>query len=276
MEASATRSGAPLWQLARWLLLAGLGAFFVVASLLALRRFAAADVRPLDPVAIVMLAAGCASLAVLVRVLWLQVSLANAATYEGRFVWALPTACLLLLGVALCGPGASLAACIIAWLTIAVEEGWMLWRGPRWLSRLPAFRRSEAAEHGASPAATADAAATEAEENAVETITQSVQRELAADGAEAIRGVLRTRLEPGQRAASIHVGFCPPLPRFPEIECEQAGGPEADVKLAQALPHGARFDVRLKRPASEATTVELAFHAVAERKPRGNGNTEQA
>jgi hypothetical protein len=75
------------------------------------------------------------------------------------------------------------------------------------------------------------------------------------EGVERVHGTLVAEFAAGQRQATVYVGFCPPLPRVPVIEVETVDGPDAELKVGQALCHGAQIEVRLPRPATEACTV---------------------
>jgi len=81
-------------------------------------------------------------------------------------------------------------------------------------------------------------------------------------GCESIYGSLQADFQPGQRHATLHVGFCPPLSRLPKMEVEPSSGPPATVKVVQALAHGTRLEVRLKTPAVEACRVLVDMAAV--------------
>jgi hypothetical protein len=93
---------------------------------------------------------------------------------------------------------------------------------------------------------------------------QRIVRERGVDGSEVIRGALRAEFAAGQRNATLHVGFCPPLAALPRIELETGEGPDAEVKVAQAFTHGARLEVRLSEPAEDACSVLVELTA----KPR--------
>ena len=86
-------------------------------------------------------------------------------------------------------------------------------------------------------------------------VLQQVVRMREADGGEAIRGSLLAEFVAGQRNATLHVGFCPPLERLPVVEAETGDGPDAEVKVAQAFAHGARLEVRLAAVAEEDCSV---------------------
>jgi hypothetical protein len=92
-------------------------------------------------------------------------------------------------------------------------------------------------------------------------VLQELIRTRTADGVESIRGTLRAEFIAGQRHATLHVGFCPPLERLPEMEVDLVDGPDATVKVTQALAHGATFELRLAEPAEEASRVVVEFSA---------------
>ena len=90
-------------------------------------------------------------------------------------------------------------------------------------------------------------------------VVQSLERVHDACGGESIRGTLRADFVAGQRHAALYVGFCPPLERLPDVEVEVVDGPDAAVKVVQALAHGVQLELRLAEPAEEAcmATVEI-------------------
>ena len=94
-----------------------------------------------------------------------------------------------------------------------------------------------------------------------EGVVQQLTRSRAADGTEEISGWLRTSFAAGQRTASVHVAFCPPLAAVPELAVEQIDGPEARIKTAQVLPYGARVDLKLAAASEEPASVLLQFSA---------------
>ncbi|QEG37042.1 hypothetical protein [Bythopirellula goksoeyrii] len=94
--------------------------------------------------------------------------------------------------------------------------------------------------------------------------TQQLFRVRESDGQEAIYATLRVDFETGQRHATAHVGFCPPLGYRPTIEADPYEGPQAEVKIVQALSHGARIDLKLARVAEGPTQV---FVDLAARNP---------
>jgi hypothetical protein len=84
-----------------------------------------------------------------------------------------------------------------------------------------------------------------------------------AAGHEVVQATLRADFIPGQRTATVYLGFCPPLASRPELTVELASGPVAEFKIVQAFPHGARIDVRLASTATQAMCVIINVTAKA-------------
>ncbi len=61
-------------------------------------------------------------------------------------------------------------------------------------------------------------------------------------------GTLRVDFASGQRTASAHVGFCPPLPEIPTVQAQLLKGPQARIKVGTVVPHGLRLDIKLLGP----------------------------
>jgi hypothetical protein len=90
---------------------------------------------------------------------------------------------------------------------------------------------------------------------------QRVVRVREEDGTEAVHATLLAEFATGQRQATLHVAFCPPLERVPVIEMEVVDGPEAELKVGVAYCHGARVEVRLGEPAEEGCAVVVEMVA---------------
>ena len=101
----------------------------------------------------------------------------------------------------------------------------------------------------------------EVEETLDANVLQQLTRIRNDAGVESIFGTLRAEFAPGQRHATLHVGFCPPLAGTPAIEADPAEGPDATVKVMQAFAHGARLEVRLAALATEPCSVLLEITA---------------
>jgi hypothetical protein len=76
-----------------------------------------------------------------------------------------------------------------------------------------------------------------------------------------MRGKLIAEFAPDERTTSLHVAFCPPFARLPEVEAEAVNGPDVSVHVAQVLHNGARIEVRLQQAAAERINVSLEFFA---------------
>jgi hypothetical protein len=74
-------------------------------------------------------------------------------------------------------------------------------------------------------------------------------------------GLIRIDLPRGERVGSAHIGFCPPLPDRPEVECHQVSGPPVRLKVGVALAHGLRIDVKLSQPLGQDSAVLVEFSA---------------
>jgi len=95
-------------------------------------------------------------------------------------------------------------------------------------------------------------------------LVQQLYRVRNDEGLEVIYGSLRADLQAGQRHTVIHVGFCPPLAFMPRIEVAPYSGPSAKIKVAQALAHGTRLEVRLDQTANEDCSVLIDLAALPE------------
>ncbi|NQT36997.1 MAG: hypothetical protein HQ581_05885 [Planctomycetes bacterium] len=285
--APATRAG-----IARnpWMGLAGgvlLGLLGLAAVVLFERRVAGALYTPLSGPAMAAVGMLLAVTSAAARTL-LRAVRSQSTTPHRRWLAWLPTAPLLLAGLALTLPGGSTGGWIALWSILAAGElgGWWVARrvagqaktAPcRPATQVPRGDVSEssrsavvesAAEASPSDASAAtfateigDANSTEIPE---ENVVQRFTRRLDASGGEILQGWIRAPFVAGQRTTNVHVAFCPPFRRSPQLSVEQCEGPEARIKQAQILPHGARLDLKLTRATEEATRVTLAIRAESE------------
>ncbi|MBX3412200.1 MAG: hypothetical protein KF708_05730 [Pirellulales bacterium] len=255
------RAGRKTWrdQLARQ----GVGLLLVLllgaALTLGFRRLTGALERPL---AAPMLAAAAVALAAISSLLHLA-SRRLWPTPAGRWLEVSIVLGLLVAGLALSLPGSSPAGMAFFWLVLATAE--TATRAP-WRSRPDKRVESHVADrtslhshtHVESVPARSDLSA--GDEGLSQGTLQQITRTRSDEGVEAVEGRLGVELAAGQRTATAHVAFCPPFARVPRIEVA-VDGEEARVKLAQALPHGARFDVKLNAPAEEPLVLPLRFSA---------------
>lgn len=82
------------------------------------------------------------------------------------------------------------------------------------------------------------------------------------DGSHVWLGTLWIEFSAGQRTATEHLPFCPAFPGVPTVEFAQLDGPAARLRLGQALPNGARLEVKLASVAKTAEVVVVEFRAV--------------
>jgi hypothetical protein len=92
-------------------------------------------------------------------------------------------------------------------------------------------------------------------------VLQELTRVSDGAGIESVRGTLRADFAVGQRHATLYAGFCPPLAATPDVEFEAVDGPDAVVKLVQALPQGIELELRLPEPADESCSVTVEIVA---------------
>jgi hypothetical protein len=92
-------------------------------------------------------------------------------------------------------------------------------------------------------------------------VLQRIVRRQESEGDEWLSGLVRVPFSPGQRVAYAHVAFCPPFRTAPDCEAEPVDGPDAGLKVAQVLPQGARFEVKLAEVSAEPASVLIEFAA---------------
>ena len=89
-------------------------------------------------------------------------------------------------------------------------------------------------------------------------LLQRIERFTRADGAECIRGRLFLAVPAGVRAASGHVGFCPPFAVTPTVEASTSYDElEVFVAAVDVLPWGVRVECRLDEPADEPFEIPI-------------------
>ncbi len=80
-------------------------------------------------------------------------------------------------------------------------------------------------------------------------------------GGEMIEGTIQVRFETGQRRASLHVPFSPPMPGIPEVECESVGNESLRLKIPVRQTYGIRIEAR-RSDTSTPLETEIGFAAV--------------
>jgi hypothetical protein len=247
--------------------LVGVGAILAIGLLITARRIAGALTLDLGvgPLVVTLLVAAVIVLGG--RAAWRRFSVAAAKDIELAFAWA-GTAAIVLLSIGCAWPTTASYAWILP-LPLLVGDHF---------SRV-AFLDTRNASRGVHPRGPSDASVSDSHSNVVEASAipplappfegggpdgnplQQLTRVRTAEGIESIHGTLHAEFASGQRHATLHVGFCPPLEGQPAVEVEVIDGPDATVKVVQAFAHGARFELRLAEPAEEQCRVAIEFAA---------------
>jgi hypothetical protein len=287
--------------LLRWAVGAGGGLLLVAAGVLGSRRLAGALTQPLQWASLLVVAVVLVTTAAALR-LGRRALTTSHAPHAVDPLAAITSAAVVLVALSLSLPGTSWSTLAVFWLLVAAEEAWAWrhwWRGkPVDRSPPPLSEPSSQSEPGRvgpepgrhAPARMNDAAldvenhvdevereeASEetevagvaADEPPAENVTQQLTRSQAADGSETLVGWLRIALAAGQRNTNVHVAFCPPFARTPQVTVEQLDGPETRIKVVQVLPYGVRCDLKLAGPSDVPANILLQLSAHAEPCPR--------
>ncbi len=184
---------------------------------------------------------------------------------------ALPSLVPLSWGLAVSLPPASAPTLVGFWSLVVAEEiwGWGL-AGRGWGRRASAPRkhlsgnRQPQTATSPTPVRTPGAPPPAVVEPSAEgEVLEQLTRCRLTDGTEQIAGWLAVHFAPGQRTDCLHVAFCPPFARSPELQITQLEGPLVRVKTGQLQPYGVRLDLKLAETAPEAERVVLSFAARA-------------
>ncbi|MBX3434254.1 MAG: hypothetical protein KF847_13105 [Pirellulales bacterium] len=247
-------------------LLAGLAAIFAVGAVLSIRRLFGPAEEPL-PLALLLTTAITAVVIVdggrrVWRHLWPRAATPRLAWQDQALGWT-GSAALLLLAVGCCYPGDRTSEWIV-WLPLLIADQFrrqiFFDRGASGVAE-PAAQGGVASHGEADPSgSTPDLGEATLADEPRDDLLQQLFRVRDEQGVESVYGTVSAEFVPGQRHAVLHVGFCPPLERVPEVEAEASEGPDARIKVLQAYAHGVRLEVRLQEPARQPSrvTVDLA------------------
>lgn len=247
------------------IVLATIAAVNVVGTILVVRRFSGGLVEPLPRGQMLLTAMIATALGAYSRTAWQRVFFHDTqpiARRLSRLVGWGSSLGLLLLAVGCCWPANRLSDWLI-WLPLLVAD--QFWRHSFFHGGRPRASRSAGHEAIAPAHFLTDRkpdSPSASELASDEQIIQQLHRVRNTSGQEMVFGTLRADFGAGQRTTTVHVGFCPPLSHRPQVEAEPLDGPDAVVKVVQTLPHGARLDVRLATPATEACQVQVDFAAL--------------
>ena len=174
------------------------------------------------------------------------------------------------LAMALPLPSGPSAALLMAALTVALAVALLVhpWAGP-WLG-LPRPSEATPVDQSPGPPPQEPIAIVRDDDSFVgwraadEHVLQQQQRCTRADGSEYVRGRLFLAVPTGVRAASGHVGFCPPFATIPTVDVTTAYDEvEAIVAAAEVLPWGVRVECRLDEPAYEPFEIPIDITATS-------------
>lgn len=245
--------------LARRVVTAMVGFVAALATLLIVRRVAGAMEGPLPWGHTLGLAGVCGALSTVVRIVVAAEPSSRMALGLSRATFA----SMAVLAAATALPSLGLANAVI-WAALGSTIGYAEFRRrsrPTPRSAAAPFAASSPPTPPASEKSWQDSSAPLASEFEEEFFLQELFRRRDAEGVESVHGRLRAEFVAGQRHATLHAGFCPPLDGPPEVEAELADGPEGTVRVVQALAHGVRLEVRLAEPAEEACEAAVDLSA---------------
>jgi hypothetical protein len=244
--------GPAVVEVSRWLAIWTAGLLMSAAAAIWWRRLSGAVEMPLDWRMLLAAAALVAATAGAARASWTRWTRGQLAPRRLRWFDGLVSLGVLAAGGALSLPGSPPAGLVLLWALLIVEESWAWVPVRKWFRGrvvpAPGTPETQPGEDPADPRAVPSG-----------DVIQQFTRRRAADGTEMLSGWLRVALCAGQRTASIHLSFCPPLDRAPQLVVHQREGPPARVKASQVLPYGARLDLKLVEAAEAAGYVLLEF-----------------
>ncbi|MBN2476914.1 MAG: hypothetical protein JXB62_20065 [Pirellulales bacterium] len=256
----------PTVQLGRWSIGALVGLLWLAALLVGWRRLAGALAQPLHWPVLLLVGVLVAAVAAGLRTGWRRLAPQTGTLRPAWVGWAvglLPTLAVVALGGALSLRGTHPGALAAFWAVLVAGE-----LGSGWPTRRPNLRprddRPSERDQQASlpePLAPVPAAPAATAGPPAEDVLQQLTRSQAVDGSEHLSGWLRMPFAAGQRTANVHVAFCPPFARTPQLRVEQLGGPSARIKTAQLLPYGVRLDLKLAAAVSRPESVVMQFSA---------------
>ncbi len=230
------------------------------------RRASGALVEPLPATALVAVAAVLALAAIAFRRHGRAIA-AHSHPLARYAPLVAPSLVLVLWSAGLLLPGTSTAGVLGFLGLLLVEEGWSWGRLGHETADRVQLGQNSLAQRGPStsdpPARGVSqsglALGAETEEELEQGVSQRMVRRRDETGREMIEGWVRAEFAPSQRHATAHLAICPPLAHVPECFAEPADGPPSQIKVAQVLPYGVRFEIKLDEPATEPSEVMIEF-----------------
>jgi hypothetical protein len=201
-----------------------------LALFLTCRRLAGVLLSPLAGEAIVAFAAGLETVAIALRHAANQHLRSVPRNEYSVLVRLLPGTAAVMMLAALTLPGTPAWGLATAWLLVIGGEA------TSWFLHRPRTARRRQAESEAPIAAL--------EPEIPDGLVQRMTRIRRGDR-ESLHALLQAEVAANDRAAVVHVAFCPPLPARPELTAHALDSDDADVRIAQVETFGARIEIRL-------------------------------
>lgn len=246
--------------LLRWLAGFLTGALFFCSAWLMVRRLTGSFAAPLGDGALLAVGALAVLWAAAARLLWSHTAEAPGKSWQQRAMEWGPTAALVLIATSAVLPGNSLAAVVLLWTMIAVEE-----LGAGLFGRLskttrpftivlpPGLRRRAKPRPKSSEAVEVGGVSQSSD------VRQQQTRERAADGREAIYGTFRAVFSPCQRVTIEHLVFCPMLAGVPRLTAVVLDELNCSVRATHVYRYGARLEVKLQEACDEPVEVLVQY-----------------
>lgn len=259
---TARRSALPLDRVCLLLAATAGAVLCVLAVCIVIRRLAGGLQQPLDASNLILTALLLITAASTARLGWRSLGASRNATILVWLYFATITTVVVLVAASISRSESPAWALAVFWLScVAAETSWWIvtlrrhaWRNAvRALANDTDTRVSES--HSARPAADlTDSPQLRAE------VTQQLTRARGEHGGELLYGLLRADFQAGERTQTLHVAFCPPLDKLPELTVEQIEGPHLSIKPTQVETFGARLDLRLEKPARGPSSAVVELH----------------
>ncbi len=242
-----------------------------IALLLAARRLAGALTEPLEAVQLVTTGTMAALATWGLRRLWFARPAPAESDWLDKFVRWASLATVVTMVAALSLPDTSRVALAVVWLVLIAAEI-DVYRSIQRRGGRSKDLGNETPPSYSPPVGVVPVSLHEPSETLDEGVLQRLTRRRDEAGGEMVYGLLRAELGAGQQTETLHVAFCPPFARVPQVDVEQADGPEARIKLAEVLACGARIEVRFAQALAEPAHVSVEISARDEQ-PDGPRNT---
>jgi hypothetical protein len=232
-----------------------------VAAVLVVRRNLGGLTLPLSASSLFVCGLAVAAASIIFRLLNRE----SPASEPLQTVWrAAPIIAVVLIASSLSIPGTGAGGLFALWICIALGEITSQFIAPSQSQRVDAANLAASLTPARAESPPDNLSRPTADNGAIQhdaaDVSQRLTRRRDENGRELISGWLRVDVSPGERTKFAHVAFCPPLSRAPHCEIELEDG-LATATVAQVLPQGARFELKLPRPATESTTISLEWVA---------------